>query len=254
MDWKGYAFRAGASAPDAAAAGGVREELLQVGPPAGEASGQGGVEQAKPAYGRISKTLHILRPADEPGYRRQIKVQANSRRAVTPSHGRSSTGRPGSSATRTAWRTRSAPWAWSSTPSCSGRRSTSTPPSPGSRPRAARSCGGHRPALPARASQPEPARPLRLHRRRPGRRRPAPAARPSRAGAGRGRGKAGPVVADQGGDEFAGPRRGRSLRGRRAPLPGSAWGGVAVLDHLGGLGVESFLGGLLREGGGAVSR
>jgi hypothetical protein len=30
-------------------------------------------------YGRISKTLHILRPADEPGYRRQIKVQATRR-------------------------------------------------------------------------------------------------------------------------------------------------------------------------------
>lgn len=28
-------------------------------------------------YGRIAGTLHILRPADEPGYRRQIKVQAN---------------------------------------------------------------------------------------------------------------------------------------------------------------------------------
>ncbi len=28
-------------------------------------------------YGRISKTLHILRLADEPGYRRQIKAQAN---------------------------------------------------------------------------------------------------------------------------------------------------------------------------------
>ncbi|WP_416969346.1 Tn3 family transposase [Streptomyces sp. 4F14] len=28
-------------------------------------------------YGRISKTLHILRLADEPGYRRQIKSQAN---------------------------------------------------------------------------------------------------------------------------------------------------------------------------------
>ncbi|GAA4973893.1 Tn3-like element Tn3 family transposase [Yinghuangia aomiensis] len=28
-------------------------------------------------YGRIAKTLHILRLADEPGYRRQIKVQAN---------------------------------------------------------------------------------------------------------------------------------------------------------------------------------
>nr|WP_241745823.1 Tn3 family transposase [Streptomyces lydicus] len=27
--------------------------------------------------GRIAKTLHILRLADEPGYRRQIKVQAN---------------------------------------------------------------------------------------------------------------------------------------------------------------------------------
>lgn len=28
-------------------------------------------------YGRIAKTLHILRLADEPGYRRQIKSQAN---------------------------------------------------------------------------------------------------------------------------------------------------------------------------------
>jgi TnpA family transposase len=28
-------------------------------------------------YGRIAKTLRILRLADEPGYRRQIKVQAN---------------------------------------------------------------------------------------------------------------------------------------------------------------------------------
>ncbi|WSN54595.1 transposase [Streptomyces sp. NBC_01005] len=28
-------------------------------------------------YGRISKTLHILRMADEPGYRRQIKAHAN---------------------------------------------------------------------------------------------------------------------------------------------------------------------------------
>ncbi len=28
-------------------------------------------------YGRIAKTLHILRLADEPGYRQQIKVQAN---------------------------------------------------------------------------------------------------------------------------------------------------------------------------------
>lgn len=28
-------------------------------------------------YGRIPKSLHILRLADEPGYRRQIKTQAN---------------------------------------------------------------------------------------------------------------------------------------------------------------------------------
>jgi TnpA family transposase len=28
-------------------------------------------------YGRIAKTLHILRLADEPGYRRRIKAQAN---------------------------------------------------------------------------------------------------------------------------------------------------------------------------------
>jgi TnpA family transposase len=28
-------------------------------------------------YGRIAKTLHIVRPAGEPAYRRKIKVQAN---------------------------------------------------------------------------------------------------------------------------------------------------------------------------------
>lgn len=28
-------------------------------------------------YGRIAKTQHILRLADEPGYHRQIKVRAN---------------------------------------------------------------------------------------------------------------------------------------------------------------------------------
>ncbi|CAM5614072.1 Tn3 family transposase ISThsp9 [Streptomyces glaucescens] len=45
-------------------------------------------------YGRIAKTLHILRLADEPGYRRQIKSQANlqeGRHALTRKifHGRS---------------------------------------------------------------------------------------------------------------------------------------------------------------------
>jgi len=44
-----------------------------------------------------------------------------------------------------------------------------------------------RPALPAQAPQPEPDRPLQLHGLHPGRRRPASAARPGRAGAGRGR-------------------------------------------------------------------
>jgi hypothetical protein len=58
--------------------------------------------------GRIAKTPHILRLADEPGYRRQIKVRPTSTKAGTHSPGRSSTAAPGSpaSATRTAWRTR----------------------------------------------------------------------------------------------------------------------------------------------------
>ncbi|MEJ8639808.1 hypothetical protein [Streptomyces sp. MS2.AVA.5] len=46
---------------------------------------------------------------------------------------------------------------------------------------------GSCPALSAQAPQPEPARPLQLHRQRPSRRRPAPAVRPGRARAGRGR-------------------------------------------------------------------
>lgn len=43
------------------------------------------------------------------------------------------------------------------------------------------------PALPAQTQESQPARPLQLHRQRPVRRRPPPAARPGRAGAGRGR-------------------------------------------------------------------
>ncbi|MBA9043300.1 hypothetical protein BJ996_000031 [Streptomyces phaeogriseichromatogenes] len=59
-------------------------------------------------YGRIARTLHILRLADEPGYRRQIKSQANLQGAATPSPGRCSMAGPASStgATRTAWKTR----------------------------------------------------------------------------------------------------------------------------------------------------
>nr|WP_078879321.1 Tn3 family transposase [Streptomyces sp. NRRL B-24720] len=63
----------------------------------------------------MSKTLHILRLADEPGYRRQIKSQANLQEgrhfplARKIFHGRSRQ----LSATRTAWKTKSGPWAWS---------------------------------------------------------------------------------------------------------------------------------------------
>ena len=69
-------------------------------------------------YGRIAKTLHILRLADEPGYRRQIKSQANLQEGRYAWPGRSSTAGPDIS-TRTittARRTRSARSAWSSTP------------------------------------------------------------------------------------------------------------------------------------------
>lgn len=77
-------------------------------------------------YGRIAKTLHILRLADEPGYGRQIKVQANLQEFATLSPGGSSTAAPGSStsATRTAWRIRSGRWAWPSTRLCCSRRPT----------------------------------------------------------------------------------------------------------------------------------
>jgi TnpA family transposase len=43
-------------------------------------------------YGRIAKTLHIVRLADEPAYRRKIKVQANLQEGSrTRSGGRSCT-------------------------------------------------------------------------------------------------------------------------------------------------------------------
>jgi TnpA family transposase len=79
-------------------------------------------------YGRIAKMLHILRLADAPGYRRQIKMQANLQEGRHALARKSSTARPGSStsAPRTAWRIRSAPWAWSSTRSCCSRRGTWT--------------------------------------------------------------------------------------------------------------------------------
>ena len=77
-------------------------------------------------YGRIAMTLHILRLVDEPGYRRQTKMQANlqeghhaltlarmismgSRGQLSPRH-------------QDGMGTRSAPWAWSPTPSCSSTR------------------------------------------------------------------------------------------------------------------------------------
>ncbi|GGZ39925.1 hypothetical protein GCM10010344_00440 [Streptomyces bluensis] len=111
-------------------------------------------------YGRIAKTLHILRLADEPGYRRQIKVQANLQEGRHALAGRSSTAAPGSStsATRTAWRTRSAPSDSSSTPWSCSTPGTWTPPSPNSVPTATRSGRRHRPALPVRAAPRQHAR------------------------------------------------------------------------------------------------
>lgn len=80
-------------------------------------------------YGRIAKSLYILRLADEPGYRRQIKAQANlqeGRRALARKifHGRS-----GQVYQRyqDAWRISSARSAWSSTPSSSSTPGTWTP-------------------------------------------------------------------------------------------------------------------------------
>lgn len=53
---------------------------MGVRPPAGVLSRDGRptpLGDAIAHYGRIAKTLHILRLADEPAYRRQIKTQAN---------------------------------------------------------------------------------------------------------------------------------------------------------------------------------
>jgi TnpA family transposase len=44
--------------------------------------------------GRIAKTLHILRLADEPGYRRQIKTQANLQEGRDAWPGRTTSRRP----------------------------------------------------------------------------------------------------------------------------------------------------------------
>ena len=70
--------------------------------------------------GRISKSLHILRLADEPGYRRQIKAQADLQESRYSLARKIFHGRSGQLYQRyqEAWRTRSAPWAWSSTPWC----------------------------------------------------------------------------------------------------------------------------------------
>lgn len=101
--------------------------------------------------GRISKTLHILRPAHEPGYRRQFKTHADlqeRRHALGRKilHGRA----PGSSTrtTRTAWRPRSARSAWSSTPWCSSTPAPWTLLSPGSAPTASMSATETWPPLP----------------------------------------------------------------------------------------------------------
>lgn len=90
-------------------------------------------------YGRIAKTEHLLRgdPVDDI-YRqqmnRQLTVQESrhklARMCVTASAA------PSTRRTGTGWRTSSGRSAWSSTPSCSGPRSTSTPPLHSSIPRA----------------------------------------------------------------------------------------------------------------------
>ncbi len=83
-------------------------------------------------YGRIAKTLHILRLADEPGYRRQIKVQANLQEGRHALARKIFHGRAGQLYQRYQDGMESAPSAWSSTPSCCSTPATWTPPSPSS--------------------------------------------------------------------------------------------------------------------------
>ncbi len=81
-------------------------------------------------YGRIAKTLHIVRLADEPGYRHQIKVQANLQEGPHALARKISHGWAGHLHQRYqgGWRTRSAPWVWSSTPWCRSTPATWTTP------------------------------------------------------------------------------------------------------------------------------
>jgi hypothetical protein len=66
-------------------------------------------------YGRIHKTLHVLRTADDPGYRKTMKGQGTSRKAAIPWDGTSSMAHAANcaSATTRAWKTNSARSAWS---------------------------------------------------------------------------------------------------------------------------------------------
>lgn len=68
-------------------------------------------------YGRIAKTLHILSLADEPGYRRQIKVQVNLQEGGHALARKIFHGRAGQLYQRypDGMGTRPAPWAWPST-------------------------------------------------------------------------------------------------------------------------------------------
>jgi len=89
-------------------------------------------------YGRVFKTLHVLAYVDDETYRRDIKGIRNLQEgrhdlARHVFHGRKGElRRP----TTRAWRTSSAPSAWSSTASRCGTPSTSTPPCAGSEPTA----------------------------------------------------------------------------------------------------------------------
>jgi hypothetical protein len=128
-------------------------------------------------YGRIAKTLHILRLADEPATAGRSRARPTSRRAATRSPGRSSTAGPGSStsATRTAWRTRSVPSAWPSTPSSSSTPGTWTPRSTSCARTVSPSATRTSLAFPVRAAPHQHARPVLLPASRPARRPAAPA-------------------------------------------------------------------------------
>jgi TnpA family transposase len=89
-------------------------------------------------YGRVFKTLHVLAYVDDETYRRDIRGSAISKKAATTWPATCSTAARANCTgpTTRAWRTSSAPSAWSSTASRCGTPSTSTPPCAGSEPTA----------------------------------------------------------------------------------------------------------------------